>query len=266
MQRRTGCQCAFQAQASHDTLLSHPNVTRHFDLIQHTPSVESAVSKLPSGTFSPSVISIDLDNVPTVERKYESAKKDKKEKAAAAAAAAGGEVASEKADAKGKGRGKKEAAAAAGEGGDEKAPSVNVNQEVGQGKAGDVAGNKKEKKEKAKKEAGDAAASGTPDTARRPKKEKGGEAGGGGSGGAAAPADDVLSPGLIDLRVGLIVDGELWPNIERLSSFTWPHRTDDRNPSNQSKSTLMQTPFTWSRSTSAKPSHGPSSLVSSTTL
>lgn len=73
-----------QAQASHSTRLAHPALTRHFHHIQHLPLVSSALAR--SSTFSPSVVSIDVNNVPLVEIKPDA--KVKKPKAADAAAPA----------------------------------------------------------------------------------------------------------------------------------------------------------------------------------
>ncbi|GAA5857450.1 hypothetical protein JCM8547_009277 [Rhodosporidiobolus lusitaniae] len=78
------------AQASHSTLLSHPALTRHFDHIQHLPLVSSALAK--SSSFSPSVVPIDVNNVPLVEIKPDvKVKKPKADAAAAPVAAAEGE-------------------------------------------------------------------------------------------------------------------------------------------------------------------------------
>ncbi|BGO94035.1 hypothetical protein NBRC10512_003668 [Rhodotorula toruloides] len=74
----------YMAQASHSTLLSHPALTRHFDHIQHLPLVSTALAR--SATFSPSVVSIDVNNVPVVEIKPDA--KVKKPKAGEAAAPA----------------------------------------------------------------------------------------------------------------------------------------------------------------------------------
>ncbi|KAK9895345.1 nucleic acid-binding protein [Cystobasidium minutum MCA 4210] len=187
------------AQASHDARLSHANVTRHFDLLQHTPFIATAASKVSPNLVSHEVVSIDLDNVPVVERKYESSKKDKKEKAAAAA---GGEASKDgqapfKKEKKQKGAAPDAAAAT---------------EAVEAAAAGDVAATpaqpaqgKKEKK--AKKEG--AAAEGV--EGGKPKKEK---AAGGGGGGNAAP--EPITPGLIDMRVGKIIDVKKHPDADSL--------------------------------------------------
>lgn len=177
----------YMSQASHDTVLSHPNVTRHFDLIQNTQSVASSVAKLDASVLSHTPVTFDLDDVPLVERKFESsAKKDKKAKEAVAE---GGAVAE-----KGKGKGKGAEAVAA-------TPAGAAAQE------GEVKEGKKEKKEKAKKEGGAATEGGKPG-----KKDKSG--GGGGGGAPAVP--DVITPGLIDMRVGLIVDVKKHPDADSL--------------------------------------------------
>jgi hypothetical protein len=155
-------------------------VTRHFDLVQNTASVVGAITKLSPNTIAHAPVQIDLDNVPVVERKYESSKKDKKadkEKAEKAAV--------------------KEAAGAAVESdlGLAKGSIAEADAEKKEGRAG-----KKEKKAKA------AAAEGAAGEGKAAgKKEKG--SGGGGKGGAAPAEPEVITPGLIDLRVGRIVEG-----------------------------------------------------------
>ncbi|ORY92391.1 hypothetical protein BCR35DRAFT_285723 [Leucosporidium creatinivorum] len=67
------------SSATHSLHLSHPSVTRHFDHIQHLPSVAPSLPTL----FTPSPVVIDANNVPVVEIKQDV--KVKKPKAAAAA-------------------------------------------------------------------------------------------------------------------------------------------------------------------------------------
>ncbi|GEM07323.1 tRNA binding protein [Rhodotorula toruloides] len=134
----------YMAQASHSTLLSHPALTRHFDHIQHLPLVSTALAR--SSTFSPSVVSIDTNNVPVVEIKPDA--KVKKPRADAAGAPAPAEVKQApvekiKSD-KVKGEQKVKAVAAPGEG--EKKPK----------------GEKKEKAPKEKKPAAPAAVAEAP--------------------------------------------------------------------------------------------------------
>ncbi|GAA6050163.1 hypothetical protein JCM3770_000432 [Rhodotorula araucariae] len=123
------------AQASHSALLSHPALTRHFDHIQHLPSVSAALAR--SDVLRPAVVDIDVNNVPVVEIKPDiKAKKPKVDAAAPAAPAA---------------------AAPAGEG--KKQKSAPVDKVVSDKKKGDQAavaggkeGKKGDKKEKAPKE------------------------------------------------------------------------------------------------------------------
>ncbi|KAK4333748.1 tRNA-aminoacylation cofactor ARC1 [Rhodotorula toruloides] len=104
----------YMAQASHSTLLSHPALTRHFDHIQHLPLVSTALAR--SSTFSPSVVSIDVNNVPVVEIKPDAkVKKPKAGEAAPAAEVKQAPVEKIKSD-KVKGEQKAKAAAAPGEG------------------------------------------------------------------------------------------------------------------------------------------------------
>lgn len=194
-----------QAQASHDDRLSHANVTRHFDLLQHTSFVTSAANKLSPNYISHDTIAIDLDNVPLVERKYESSKKDKKDKAAAAG---GVEAAKEGQQASTKEKKKKGGATPAVEGAAAVAvPTEAVTAAVaaGEGAApGQPAQGKKEKKAKKEGVAAEGAEGG------KPKKEKGG-----GGGGGKAPAEaEPITPGLIDMRVGKIVEGTSMAGIK----------------------------------------------------
>lgn len=165
-----------------------PAVTRHFDLLQHLVPVSSTLPRYPS-FFSPSAVSINLDDVPQVERKSVIEKKERKPKktepaedsTAAATKAENPKTAKEAV---------KAAAASASE---EQTPAT-----MQQGK--------KEKKGKDK-----AAVEG---------KAKG-DAGGGGKKGGAAPAADLPpAPSMIDLRVGKIIEGML------LSSFHSEYQAD----------------------------------------
>ncbi|GAA5835674.1 hypothetical protein JCM11251_002993 [Rhodosporidiobolus azoricus] len=122
------------ASASHSALLSHPSLTRHFDHIQHLPLVSSALSK--SSHFSPSLVEIDVNNVPVVEIKPDvKVKKPKAEGADAAAAAAAPK------------KEKKEAAAAAAEPAAEK---KGEKKEKAAAKEGEQKGDGKKKEKKAK--------------------------------------------------------------------------------------------------------------------
>jgi aminoacyl tRNA synthase complex-interacting multifunctional protein 1 len=182
-----------QAQSSHDVRLSHANVTRHFDLLQHTPLVTSAASKVSPNLVSHEPVSIDLNNVPLVERKYESAKKDKKPKAA--------EVAT----------GKDAAAGTTVEGAQPAVVKEAAEASIAAAEGAPVpAQGKKEKKAKKEPAAGAEGAE-----AGKPKKEK--AAGGGGGGKNAEP--EPITPGLIDMRVGRIVEGQFWSRLNH----------DDRN-------------------------------------
>lgn len=186
---------SLQAQASHDDRLSHANVTRHFDLLQHTPFVTSAASKVSPNLVSHEAISIDLDNVPLVERKYESSKKDKKEKAAAAA---GGEAVKEgQAPAKEKKKKGDVAPAQSAAPAEAVIAAVAAGEGAAPGEVAQPAQGKKEKKAKKEGAAAESAEGG------KPKKEKGG------GGGGKAPAEaEPITPGLIDMRVGRIVEGK----------------------------------------------------------
>ncbi|MBW0553421.1 hypothetical protein O181_093136 [Austropuccinia psidii MF-1] len=74
--------------ASHQDLLRHPSVTRHFDLIQNLPDVRNAIQRNPA--ISLPLVSINLADVPEAEQKpMASNKKDKKAKPTAAEAGAG---------------------------------------------------------------------------------------------------------------------------------------------------------------------------------
>lgn len=189
------------AQASHDDRLSHANVTRHFDLIQNTSFVTSAASKISPNLVSRDVVPIDHDNVPLVERKYESSKKDKKEKAAAA----GGET-SKDGQVSTKEKKKKGDAAPAQSAAPADAVIAAVAAGEGAAPGSQPAQGKKDKK--AKKE-GAANAEGT--EGGKPKKEKGG------GGGGKAPAEaEPITPGLIDMRVGRIVDVKKHPDADSL--------------------------------------------------
>lgn len=165
-------------------------MTRHFDLLQHTPSVITALSKLPPNTLSSTPISIDLDNVPVIERKPEP-KKEKKDKKAVS-----GDAAPVKSEGKDTAAGK-EAKAKKGETAAAAAAPSDANNGV----------DKKEKKEKVKKE--DGGEKGAAQSGAKPAKEKkSGGASGGAPAGAAAAEPEKISPGLIDLRVGKIIDGK----------------------------------------------------------
>ncbi|KAG0146386.1 hypothetical protein CROQUDRAFT_657357 [Cronartium quercuum f. sp. fusiforme G11] len=70
-------------------LTGHPSITRHFDFIQNHPSVKSAIQKTNLGELS--TISINLDDVPLIERTQAApVKKEKKEPKAEASASTPG--------------------------------------------------------------------------------------------------------------------------------------------------------------------------------
>lgn len=100
-----------QKSASQQDRLQLPSLTRHFDLIQHSPVL--------SKVFGADLISVDLDDVPLVAHKPEAKpKKEKPAKDAAAAAVGGGKKPSQPAAAaaeKGKEGKKKEPKAKGGE-------------------------------------------------------------------------------------------------------------------------------------------------------
>ncbi|KAI5479156.1 tRNA binding protein [Pseudohyphozyma bogoriensis] len=122
---------SYVAAATHTTLLSTPSITRHFDHVQNTPLVSSILAR--STSFTPSVVPIDVDNVPVVVVEKEVKVKKPAAGAPAADAAAAAPAAKEK----------KEKAAAK----EEKAPK----EEKKEGEKGE----KKPKEKKAKAEGGD---------------------------------------------------------------------------------------------------------------
>lgn len=225
--------------------------------MQHNTKLSSAASKLSPNVLPHEIVKINIDDVPLIERKYESSKKDKKEKAAAAAAAAGGEA---PAAAEGGKKSKKDkvaaAAAAAMEADaglaagtivDQKGAAEGSGAAAGQQPA--AAGQKKEKK--AKKEGASAGVEGG-----KPKKEKGG-------GGGAAPAEpEVITPGLVDMRVGHIIDGA--SNLQGLLITARRRQTNSSSSfciAVQSRSTRMQTRCILSRLMLEKRSQGRSCPV-----
>jgi aminoacyl tRNA synthase complex-interacting multifunctional protein 1 len=166
-----------QSSASHPTRLSHASVTRHFDLIQHTPSVMTAISRLPPVLFSPSQVSIDVDDVPPVEHKPEPKKEKKPKHAAGQDTPDSEEVPSDKApNAKADKKGKGEAASAASAAG---AASSGGNKSKGAA-------------------AGDSGA------------------GGGGKGKSPGTETSQPMPHMVDLRVGKIVDVQRHPDADSL--------------------------------------------------
>ena len=191
--------CLRQSQASHETRLAHPNITRHFDLMQHTPNIVSAIEKLPASTLPTTPIKIDLDNVPLVDRKAELTKKEKKPAKGAAAAETGTQAAAPSGPADAKAKGKKAAKATAAE--DTETQQAAALDTASKSAAPADTANIVERKQKVKKEA-----TVSPDAnvlASKGKEKKGG------NGGAASSPTEIerITPGLIDLRVGRIVDG-----------------------------------------------------------
>lgn len=185
-----------KSQTSHDQRLAIPSVTRHFDLLQNTPKIAAAVQKLSPNVLPHEPVKIDVDNVPLIERKYESSKKDKKEKAAAAATGTEGEAAPSENGKKSKKDKVAAKAAAAMEADSGLAAGTIVEQTKADGSEA-LAQNGQKKEKKAKKEGAAAPAEG------KPKKEK--------SGGGASAVPDLITPGLVDMRVGHIIDSEAEP-------------------------------------------------------
>jgi aminoacyl tRNA synthase complex-interacting multifunctional protein 1 len=186
-----------QSQLQAPAYYAHPAITRYFDFIQSQPSVRRSVEPL-SPAFS--LVHIDLENTPKLERRpdppKEKKKKDTGADAAGDAASQGGKASKAKKDKAGSDQALKDATASADTGAATIAPPASASAAPAQGQQGKEG---KAKKEKKPKEEGAAAAEGGG-------KKKGGAAGGGKA--AAEEGSGEPVPSMIDLRVGHIVESK----------------------------------------------------------